>query len=150
VGNISEVWLDCGAYQVQQGKFKYAEMLAFLDKLKEVQFLSEDSIKSAVKNLRDKLQDFLIEQEQLSQAFHSLENPPTKSEVHFKRWLRNKVIRYGLPQPQTTGVESQHGLWDYYEIHALTGSETACPAASKPRLLKDYFENHWYNDFQNV
>jgi hypothetical protein len=119
--------------------------------LREIQFFSEDSIKSAVKNLLDKLQNFLIEQEQLSQAFHSLENPPTKSEVHFKRWLRNKVIRYAwLPQPQTTGVESQHGLWDYYEIHALTGSETACPDVSKPRLLKDYFENPWYNDFQNV
>lgn len=119
--------------------------------LKEIQFFSEDGIKSAVKKLRDKLLDFLIEQEHLSETFHSLENPPTKSEVNFKRWLRNKVIRYAwLPQPQTTGVESQHGLWDYYEIHALTGSETACPAASKPRLLKDYFENSWYNDPENV
>lgn len=27
---ISSVWIDCGAYQVQQGKFKYEELLAFL------------------------------------------------------------------------------------------------------------------------
>jgi len=31
VGNISEVWLDCGAYQVQQGKFTYDQLLEFLD-----------------------------------------------------------------------------------------------------------------------
>lgn len=119
--------------------------------LTEIQFFSEDSIKLAVRNLRDKLLDFLIEQEHLSEVFHSLENPATKTEIQFKRWLRNKVIRYAwLPQPQTTGVESQHGLWDYYEIHALTGSETGCPPASKPRLLKDYFENPWYNDPENL
>jgi len=29
---ISTVWIDCGAYQVQQGKFKYEELLAFLNK----------------------------------------------------------------------------------------------------------------------
>ncbi|MDZ7995669.1 MAG: hypothetical protein RM022_022350 [Nostoc sp. EfeVER01] len=119
--------------------------------LKEIQFFSEDNIKSSVRNLRDKLLDFLIDQEHLREVFHSLENPAAKTEIQFKRWLRNKVIRYAwLPQPQTTGVESQHGLWDYYEIHALTGSETACPSASKPRLLKDYFENPWYNDPENV
>ncbi|MBD2413810.1 hypothetical protein FACHB389_19895 [Nostoc calcicola FACHB-389] len=119
--------------------------------LTEIQFFSEYSIKLAVRNLRDKLLDFLIEQEHLSGVFHSLENPATKTEIQFKRWLRNKVIRYAwLPQPQTTGVESQHGLWDYYEIHALTGSETSCPPASKPRLLKDYFENPWYNDPENL
>ncbi len=31
-GNIKSVWLDCGAYQVQQGKRTYDELLAFLDK----------------------------------------------------------------------------------------------------------------------
>jgi len=130
---------------------------SFLDKniayllLSEFQFFSEDNIKSAVKHLRDKLLNFLIEQEYLSKVFHSLENPPTKTEIQFKRWLRNKVIRYAwFPQPQTTGVESQHPLWGYYESHALTGSETGCPSASKPRLLKDYFENTWYNDPENV
>lgn len=30
--NIKTVWLDCGAYQVQQGKRTYDELLAFLDK----------------------------------------------------------------------------------------------------------------------
>lgn len=119
--------------------------------LREIQFFSEDSIKSDVKNLRDKLLNFLIEQDDLIEAFHSLENPETKSEIQFKRWLRNKVIRYAwFPQPQTTGVESQHTLWGYYESHALTGSETGCPPASKPRLLKDYFENNWYSDPKNV
>lgn len=29
--NVSEVWIDCGAYQVQQGKLKYDDLLAFLD-----------------------------------------------------------------------------------------------------------------------
>lgn len=29
---ISTVWIDCGAYQVQQGKFEYEELLAFLKK----------------------------------------------------------------------------------------------------------------------
>ncbi|BBD64531.1 hypothetical protein NIES4072_18070 [Nostoc commune NIES-4072] len=32
VENIKSVWLDCGAYQVQQGKRTYDELLAFLDK----------------------------------------------------------------------------------------------------------------------
>lgn len=125
----------------------------FLDKniayllLRDIQFFSEDNIKSSVKNLRDKLLNFLIEQEHLIEAFHSVENPPTKTEIQFKRWLRNKVIRYAwLPQPKTKAVESQHPLWGYYENHALTGSETGCPPASKPRLLKDYFENPGYND----
>ena len=31
-GNIKTVWLDCGAYQVQQGKREYDDLLAFLDK----------------------------------------------------------------------------------------------------------------------
>ena len=31
-GNIETVWLDCGAYQVQQGKRTYDELLSFLDK----------------------------------------------------------------------------------------------------------------------
>ncbi|GAA6621957.1 GNAT family N-acetyltransferase [Scytonema sp. NUACC26] len=31
-GNIKTVWLDCGAYQVQQGKRTYDELLTFLDK----------------------------------------------------------------------------------------------------------------------
>lgn len=31
-GNIKTVWLDCGAYQVQQGKRTYDELLSFLDK----------------------------------------------------------------------------------------------------------------------
>ncbi len=31
-GNIATVWLDCGAYQVQQGKRTYQELLAFLGK----------------------------------------------------------------------------------------------------------------------
>ncbi|NJR17207.1 MAG: GNAT family N-acetyltransferase [Calothrix sp. CSU_2_0] len=30
--NIKSVWLDCGAYQVQQGKRTYDELLTFLDK----------------------------------------------------------------------------------------------------------------------
>jgi hypothetical protein len=119
--------------------------------LREIQFFSESTIKSDVKNLRDKLLNFLMEQEHLIEAFHSLAKPSTKSEIKFKRWLRHKVIRYAwLPQPKTKGVESQHTLWGYYENHALTGSltgsETSCTPASKPRLLKDYFENPGYND----
>lgn len=31
-GHIKTVWLDCGAYQVQQGKRTYDELLSFLDK----------------------------------------------------------------------------------------------------------------------
>jgi GNAT superfamily N-acetyltransferase len=31
-GNIQAVWLDCGAYQVQQGKLTYDALLSFLDK----------------------------------------------------------------------------------------------------------------------
>lgn len=30
-GNVSEIWIDCGAYQVQQGKLKYEDLLAFLE-----------------------------------------------------------------------------------------------------------------------
>lgn len=29
---ITEVWIDCGAYQVQQGKLKYEDLLTFLNK----------------------------------------------------------------------------------------------------------------------
>lgn len=28
---VAEVWIDCGAYQVQQGKLKYEDLLAFLE-----------------------------------------------------------------------------------------------------------------------
>lgn len=31
-GNIETVWLDCGAYQVQQGKRTYEELLGYIDK----------------------------------------------------------------------------------------------------------------------
>ncbi len=31
-GRVKQVWLDCGAYQVQQGKRTYEELLLFLDK----------------------------------------------------------------------------------------------------------------------
>lgn len=31
-GRVEQVWLDCGAYQVQQGKREYEDLLSFLDK----------------------------------------------------------------------------------------------------------------------
>lgn len=107
--------------------------------LTKFQFLSKSALEAATSILQNKLLDFLIEQEKLRELFNSISNPTKKSDENFRRWLRNKVIRYAsFPSPPNTSMESQYNLWATYERSALTG--TSSPDGKKIRPLKEYFE----------
>lgn len=107
--------------------------------LSEFQFFSKSDIESACHRLQDKMLDSLIAKETLGQAFHSAPSPAEKTEANFRKWLRNKVVRYArLPSPADTSVESQDRLWGVYERAALT--KTNVSSGKKIRPLQEYFE----------
>lgn len=118
---------------------------SFLDRniayllLRKLQFFSETDINSLVKVLQNNLIDYLVDKEQLITKFESLENPPNKTEINLKKWLRNKVIRYArFPSPADTSIESQDRLWGFYERSSLT--ETSCPPSRKFDSLENHFK----------
>jgi hypothetical protein len=114
--------------------------------LQNIQFLSEDRVRAAAINLRDQLLNSLIEVESLVNQFHSTSKPSNKSELNFKRWLRNNIIRYAwLPHSHKSNPDSQSRLWGYYKTNALKGRNTGCPNVGKPMTLKEYFEDSFYN-----
>ena len=107
--------------------------------LSKFQFLSKSDIEVATRSLQEKLLDLLIEKESLREVFMASPNPKSKDDTNFRRWLRNKIIRYArLPSPPNKSVESQDRLWAIYERSALTS--TSSPAGKKLRPLKEYFE----------
>ena len=119
--------------------------------LQNIQFLSEDRIRAAVRISRDHLLELLTEDESLKRQFHSDPREFDKSELNFKRWLRNNIIRYALfPHSHKSNPESQNLLWTYYETNALMGHETSCPTVSKPKILKEYFEDSYYKPEKSV
>lgn len=138
-----ENWLS------QFGSYLEKNLAYFL--LLNIQFLSEDRIRSAVSILRDQLLELLIKDEGLKSQFHSDPREFNKSELNFKRWLRNNVIRYALfPHSHKSNPESQNLLWTYYETNALMGHETGCPTVNKPKILKEYFEDSYYKPEKSV
>ncbi|NEP57249.1 MAG: hypothetical protein F6K31_09525 [Symploca sp. SIO2G7] len=117
--------------------------------LKKFQFVSKSDIEIASRDLQNKLLDLLIEEDNLRESFNSVPNPSKKSDDNFRRWLRNKVIRYArFPSPPNTSVESQDRLWGMYERSALTG--TSSPDGKKLRPLKEYFEAESSNPENSV
>ena len=108
--------------------------------LSKFQFFSKTHIESASQNLQKKLLDLLLTKENLCKAFRDDPKVALKgSEAEFKKWLRNKIIRYAeLPSPPNTSVESQYGLWGIYERSALTA--TSVPDGKKIRPLSKYFQ----------
>ena len=108
--------------------------------LSKLQFLSKNDIESATRILQEKLLDLLLAKENLWKAFHDdLKVGLKDSEAEFKKWLRNKIIRYAaLPSPPNTSVESQYRLWGTYERSALTA--TSVPDGKKIRPLSEYFQ----------
>jgi hypothetical protein len=113
--------------------------IAFL-LLSKLQFLSKANIESASQNLQKKLLDLLLTEESLWRAFRDDPKVTLKdNEAEFKKWLRNKIIRYAaLPSPPKTSVESQYQLWGIYERSALTA--TSVPDGKKIRPLSEYFQ----------
>ncbi|MEG4335789.1 hypothetical protein QUB40_28210 [Microcoleus sp. AT9_A2] len=108
--------------------------------LSKFQFFSKTHIESASQNLQKKLLDLLLTKENLCKAFRDDPKVALKgNEAEFKKWLRNKIIRYAeLPSPPNTSVESQYGLWGIYERSALTA--TSVPDGKKIRPLSKYFQ----------
>lgn len=107
--------------------------------LSKFQFFSKSDIEVACRSLQDKMLDSLLDKETLQQAFHSAPSPAEKTEANFRKWLRNKVVRYArLPTPADTSVESQDRLWGVYERAALTKNNVSSGKKFKP--LKEYFE----------
>ncbi|HEY9694179.1 MAG TPA: hypothetical protein V6D15_18400 [Oculatellaceae cyanobacterium] len=108
--------------------------------LSKLQFFSKTDIESASRYLQEKLLDLLMAKEHLWNAFR--DNPKVAlkdNEAEFKKWLRNKVIRYAeLPPPPNTSVESQYGLWAIYERSTLT--TTSAPDGKKIKPLREYFK----------
>lgn len=108
--------------------------------LSKLQFLSKADIESASQNLQKKLLDLLLTKESLWKAFRDDPKVALKdNEAEFKKWLRNKIIRYAeLPSPPNSSVESQYKLWVIYERSALTA--TSVPDGKKIRPLREYFQ----------
>lgn len=108
--------------------------------LSKFQFFSKTDIESASQNLQKKLLDLLLTKESLWKAFRDDPKVALKdNEAEFKKWLRNKIIRYAaLPSPPNTSVESQYQLWGIYERSALTA--TSVPDGKKIRPLSEYFQ----------
>ncbi len=108
--------------------------------LSKFQFFSKSNIESATRSLQEKLLDLLLTKESLRQGFREDTKVVLKdNEAEFKKWLRNKVIRYAeLPPPSKTSVDSQRLLWVVYERAALTA--TSVPDGKKIRPLREYFE----------
>lgn len=108
--------------------------------LSKLQFFSKSNIEDASCRLQEKLLDLLLTKDSLWEAFREDTKVVFKdNEAEFKKWLRNKVIRYAaLPSPPNTSVESQYTLWAMYEKSALTA--TSVPDGKKIRPLREYFE----------
>lgn len=108
--------------------------------LTKFQFFSKSDIESASYRLQDKLLEFLLTKDILWQAFRNDDKVALKdNEAEFKKWLRNKIIRYAaFPSPSDTSVESQYRLWGIYERSALTA--TSVPDGKKFKPLREYFE----------
>lgn len=109
--------------------------------LSKLQFFSKSDIESATRSLQEKLLSLLVAKDSLWQAFRLDPKVDLKdNEAEFKKWLRNKVIRYAaFPSPRDTSVESQSQLWGIYERAALT--ETNVPDGKKIRPLIEYFQS---------
>jgi hypothetical protein len=105
--------------------------------LRKLQFFSITNIESATRSLQHNLLDLLLKKENLWQGFR--DDPKVKlkdNEAEFKKWLRNKIIRYAeLPYD---AAESQHRLWGIYERSALTA--TSVPDGKKMKPLREYFQ----------
>jgi hypothetical protein len=108
--------------------------------LSKLQFFSIPNIESATRSLQQNLLDLLLKEDNLWQAFRDDPKVALKdNEAEFKKWLRNKIIRYAaLPSPSNTSVESQYRLWGIYERSALTA--TNVPDGKKIRHLNEYFQ----------
>ena len=118
--------------------------------LSKLQFFSKIDIESATRSLQDKLLDLLLTKDILWQAFRADPKVDLKDdEAEFKKWLRNKIIRYAaFPSPPNTSVESQYRLWGIYERAALTA--TNVPDGKKIRPLIEYFQSVTVNPEASV
>lgn len=108
--------------------------------LMKLQFLSKSDIESATRSLQEKLLSLLLTKDNLWKVFRDDPKVVLKdNEGEFKKWLRNKIIRYtALPSPPNTSMESQDRLWGIYERSALTA--TSVPDGKKIRPLSEYFQ----------
>ena len=108
--------------------------------LSKLHFFSKTNIESATRSLQEQLLNLLLTKDSLWVAFR--EDPKVvlkDNEAEFKKWLRNKIIRYAeLPLPPKTSVESQYRLWGIYERSALTA--TSVSDNKKIRPLSHYFQ----------
>jgi hypothetical protein len=118
--------------------------------LSKLQFFSKSDIESATRSLQEKLLNLLLTKDSLWQGFRQDPKITLKDdEAEFKKWLRNKVIRYArLPSPPDTSVESQDSLWGTYERAALTA--TSVPDGKKFRPLIEYFQSETGNPETSV
>ncbi|AFY83977.1 phosphoribosyltransferase-like protein [Oscillatoria acuminata] len=109
--------------------------------LSKLQFFSKSAIELATCRLQNKLLDLLLTKESLWQGFRQDPKITLKdNEAEFKKWLRNKSIRYAaFPSPPDTSVESQYRLWGIYERAALT--TTNVHNVKKIRPLIEYFQS---------
>lgn len=108
-----------------------------MSNISKLQFFSLTNIESAPRSLQQNLLDLLLKKDNLWQAFRDDPKVALKdNEAEFKKWLRNKIIRYAeLPYD---AAESQYRLWGIYERSALTA--TSVPDGKKIRPLREYFQ----------
>ncbi|MCT7963470.1 hypothetical protein NG791_22600 [Laspinema sp. D1] len=118
--------------------------------LSKFQFFSKSDIEFATGQLQNKLLDLLLTKESLWEGFRQDPKITLKDdEAEFKKWLRNKIIRYAaFPSPPDTSVESQYKLWAIYERVALTA--TNVPDGKKIKPLLEYFQSGTANPETSV